>query len=71
MAEVLRTLLTSAELRVEAPDMAWRALRSDQNTGAGFADCLIGLRKRQADCSMTATLYKHAGRMATHRLMVR
>ena len=69
VVEVLRTLLTSAELRVETPDMAWSAVRSYQNTGAGFADCLIGLRNRQAGCAMTATFDKRAARMETHRLL--
>lgn len=69
VAEVLRTILTSAELRVEAPDMAWSALRSYQSGGAGFADCLIGLRNRQAGCGTTATFDKRAGRIATHRLV--
>lgn len=69
VVEVLRTLLTSAELRVETPDMAWSAVRSYQNAGAGFADCLIGLRNRQAGCAMTATFDKRAGRMETHRLL--
>lgn len=68
VVEVLRTMLTSIELRVESPDMAWSALRSYQSGGAGFADCLIGLRNRQAGCETTATFDKRAGRMATHRL---
>lgn len=69
VAEVLRTMLTSAELRIEASDMAWSALRSYQSGGADFADCLIGLRNRQAGCETTATFDKRAGRMATHRLV--
>jgi predicted nucleic-acid-binding protein len=68
VVEVLRTMLTSAELRIEASDMAWSALRSYQNGGVDFADCLIGLRNRQAGCETTATFDKRAGRMATHRL---
>ena len=69
VVEVLRTLLTSAELRVETPDMAWSAVRSYQSAGAGFADCLIGLRNRQAGCPMTATFDKRAARLETHRLV--
>lgn len=69
VAEVLRTMLTSAELRIEASDMAWSALRGYQSGGADFADCLIGLRNRQAGCETTATFDKRAGRMATHRLV--
>ncbi|MDP2793464.1 MAG: hypothetical protein Q8O25_05180 [Sulfurisoma sp.] len=61
-------MLTSAELRVETPDMAWSALRSYQSSGAGFADSLIGLRNRQAGCETTVTFDKRAGRMETHRL---
>ena len=68
VVEVLQTMLTSAELRVETPDLAWNALRSYQSGGAGFADCLIGLRNRQAGCETTATFDKRAGRMGTHRL---
>lgn len=69
VVEVLRALLTSAELRVELPELAWAALRSYQSGSAGFADCLIGLRNQQTGCTATCTFDKKAGRMATHRLV--
>ena len=43
VVEVLRTLLTSAELRVESPQIAWAALQAYQIGTADYADCLIGL----------------------------
>jgi predicted nucleic-acid-binding protein len=55
-------------LRIETPDIVWSALRSYQSGTAGFADCLIGLRNRQAGCETTVTFDKRAARMATHRL---
>lgn len=69
VADVLRTLRTSAELRVEAAELAWMALRSYQAGTAGFADCLIGLRNRQAGCVTTFSFDKRAARMGTHRLV--
>ena len=69
VAEVLRTLLTSAELRVEMPELARAALRAYQNGSADYADCLIGLRNQQAGCAVTCTFDKRAGRMESHRLV--
>jgi predicted nucleic-acid-binding protein len=69
VVEVLHTLLTSAELRVEMPELARAALRTYQSGTAGYADCLIGLRNQQAGCVATYTFDKKAGRMETHRLM--
>ena len=69
VAEVLRTLLSSAELRVESPQIAWAALQAYQIGTADYADCLIGLRNLQAGCAATVTFDKKAARMATHRLV--
>ncbi len=69
VAEVLRTLLTSAELRVESAEIAWAALRAYQGGTADYADCLIGLRNAQVGCDATMTFDKKAARMATHRLL--
>ena len=69
VAEVLRTVLTSAELRVETPELARAALRAYRNGSADYADCLIGLRNQQAGCDVTCTFDKRAGQMASHRLV--
>lgn len=69
VSDVLQTLLTSAELRVENPDLAWSALRGYRSGGAGYADRLIGLRNRQAGCEATVTFDKRAARIATHRVL--
>ena len=69
VADVLQTLLTSDELRVEMSTIARAALRTYRSGTAGYADCLIGLRNQHAGCDATCTFDKKAGRMETHRLV--
>lgn len=69
IADVVRQILGTAELRVEAPDQARAALRAYERGGADFADFLIGTRNRERGCEATFTFDKRAARYDTHRLV--
>lgn len=58
---VLHQLLSTAELRVEEPDLAWAALRAYENGSADFSDYLIGIGNRRRGCKTTFTFDRKAG----------
>lgn len=68
VARVLRQILSTAELSVEAPHLAWAALRTYEQDHADFADYLIGARNREAGCTATYTFDKRAARSVWHSL---
>lgn len=55
VARVIRRILTVQELRVEAPELAWRAIRRFETGRADFADYWIGLSNREAKADATFT----------------
>lgn len=69
LGEVIGTLLTSEELRIEDAPRVRLALSAFATGTAGFADCLIGILHQQAECETTLTFDKKAARLATHRLL--
>jgi len=60
VAEVLNSILTSAELKAEQPDLARRALLGYDSGPADFADYLIGHVNAENGCSSTATFDRRA-----------
>lgn len=68
VAKVLAALLSSAELRVESPDLAWAALRAFRDGNADFADYLIGAANQAHGCSTTFTFDKRAAKSAWHSM---
>lgn len=66
VAAVLRQLLGTAELSVEAPHLAWAAVRAYERDNADFADYLIGARNKEAGCLATFTFDKRASRSEWH-----
>ncbi|GMU47771.1 MAG: PIN domain-containing protein [Porticoccaceae bacterium] len=69
LGEVLATLLSSEEIKIQEAPLV-RAALGDFSTGAAdFADCLIGALHQQADCETTLTFDKKAARLTTHRLL--
>jgi predicted nucleic-acid-binding protein len=69
IAQVLQQILSSAELRVEAPDQVRAAVRGFVDGAADFADFLIGIRNRDQGCLTTVTFDKKAARFAAHRII--
>ncbi len=60
IVSVVRQILQTAELTVEAPALAWAALGDFENSRADFADCLIAHGNHAAGCSATYTFDKKA-----------
>lgn len=63
--EVLRLLMSSADLMVDRVDDAWRALREYENGSADFSDYYIGQMNRTLQAKTTYTLDRKAG-IGTH-----
>jgi predicted nucleic-acid-binding protein len=66
VANVVRQILGTAELRVESPDLAWTALRAYESGPADLPDYLIGQRNRAAGCEVTLTFDRRAARSALY-----
>lgn len=62
MADVVRGILAAEELRVEAPELTWRALRLYQSGSADLADYLIGAGNRERGASATWTFDREAAK---------
>jgi predicted nucleic-acid-binding protein len=69
VSDVLNGILTAAELKVEQPDLARRALVDYGNGPADFADYLIGHVNAASGCSTTATFDKRAMKSGLHTLV--
>jgi len=65
VAEAIRAMLTSAQLRVEREDLVARALLAS----ADFTDALIHELGRQAGCSETVTFDRRFARLPGVRLL--
>lgn len=55
VAAVVRAILAAEELEVEAPELAWRALRLFEDGKADLADDLIGAANRERGAVTTFT----------------
>jgi len=69
LVSVLTKLLSAVELRVEAAEDVWTALRAYEGGPADFADYLIGVRGRAFGCEATVTFDRHAAKSGLHRLI--
>ncbi len=69
IVEVLRELLTVAELRVEQPDQAHQALDAYAPGAADFADYLLGALNAAQGCKTTYTFDKRAAKSNWHTLL--
>jgi len=63
IADALSALLDSVELRVEDETAVEQALFTWRDSGADFADCLIGARNRRLGCAATATFDARAAKV--------
>lgn len=69
LGEVLGTLLSSEEMRIQDAPLVRLALGAFSAGAADFADCLIGALHQRAECEATVTFDKKAARLPTHRLL--
>ena len=69
LGEVLTTLLSSEEIKIQDAPLVRAALGDFSAGAADFADCLIGALYQQAGCETTVTFDKKAARLSTHRLL--
>lgn len=65
IARVIDQILQTRQLQVQRQDQVRKALTEFASGGAGFADCLIGHRNRQAGAEETVTFDQEAARL-TH-----
>ncbi len=69
LGEVLATLLSSEEVKIQDAPLVRAALGDFSAGAADFADCLIGTLHQRAECEATVTFDKKAARLPTHRLL--
>lgn len=60
IAAILENLLTTMQVRVEAAELVWRAMRRFSETQADFSDALIVECCQTAGCSKTVTFDRAA-----------
>jgi predicted nucleic-acid-binding protein len=70
IAEGLQRLFEVDRFRLEAPELAWRAL-DGYRAGADFADAMLALVNEQAGCDYTASFDRKAARLGQVRLLSR
>ena len=66
---VLRGLLETRQIVVESSEVAWRALRAWEGTGADFSDALIGEVAIAAGASKVLTFDKSAAKLPSFALL--
>lgn len=69
LGEVLATLLSSEEVKIQDAPLVRAALGDFSAGAADFADCLIGTLHQRAEYEATVTFDKKAARLPTHRLL--
>lgn len=69
LADVLGTLLSSEEVKLQEAPLVRAALGEFSAGTADFADCLIGILHQRAECETTVTFDRKAARLSTHRLL--
>lgn len=62
LADILRRVLSIRQLVIQDAEIAWKALRLFESSGADFADCLIESNAASAGCAATMTFDKAAAR---------
>jgi predicted nucleic-acid-binding protein len=69
VAEVLKSLLTTEQLRVEYTELFWRAKRRYEGSKADFSDALIFECAAAASCGRSVTFDKTAAATAGFELL--
>jgi predicted nucleic-acid-binding protein len=61
LVAAIEAMLSAAQFEFEDKNSAWQALAAFRQSGADFADCLIGVKNVNAGCTVTLTFDKRAG----------
>ena len=61
LADAIEKMLSAAQFEFEDKNSLWQALAGFRQSGADFADCLIGVKNTGAGCTSTLTFDKRAG----------
>lgn len=68
-AAIIENLLTTEQLRVEEPELVWRAMRCYAESKADFSDALILECSRAAGCRKTVTFDRAAASITDFELL--
>ena len=61
LAGAIEKILSAAQFEFEDKNSLWQALAGFRQSGADFADCLIGVKNARAGCTSTLTFDRRAG----------
>lgn len=67
LIDVLDRLLLTKQFVIEEKPVVWAAVADYRTSQADFADCLIGIKNRNAGCETTVTLDQGAAKLSTFR----
>jgi len=63
IVDVVEQILSAAQFEFENKELLWRALATFRDSGADFADCLVGAKNSEAGCGKTLTFDQRAARL--------
>jgi predicted nucleic-acid-binding protein len=69
IAAAVDGLIATAQLRTDAGSEVHQALHRYRNSGADFADCLLGANNVRSGCEYTATFDRKASRLPEFKLV--
>jgi predicted nucleic-acid-binding protein len=69
IATAIEQILMTAEFEVEGSTLAWAALNEYKRSNVDFADCLIGIVNKGADCTTTVTFDRKTEKLETFKLL--
>lgn len=67
LVDALDRLLVTKQFIIEDKPAVWAAVADYRASQADFADCLIGIKNRNAGCETTVTLDQGAAKLSTFR----
>ena len=67
LVDVLDRLLATKQFIIEDKPAVWAAVADYRASQADFADCLIGIKNRNAGCETTVTLDQGTAKLSTFR----
>jgi len=67
LIDVLDRILATKQFVIEDKPAVWAAVADYRVSQADFADCLIGIKNRNAGCETTLTLDQSAAKLSTFR----
>ena len=67
LVDVLDRLLATKQFVIEDKPSVWAAVADYRSSQADFADCLIGVKNRNAGCETTVTLDQGTAKLTTFR----